>query len=237
MKFLFIFLFTSFSAHAGWQRTFTEDFLGTSLNRSVWKTKDFWGNQTLGSELQCYLPDAFAVGGHTLKIIAKPHATPRSECKNATKDQTFSSGMITTAKCNPWETGAHCAGLNGFSQLYGYFEVRAKLPAGRGLWPAFWLMPADGAWPPEMDIMENLGHDTKTVHLTYHYKDSRGAHKSNGKAFYGPDYSAAFHRFGLDWQPGLLIWYVDGVERHRVAGPDVSAKASYLLLNLAVGGG
>jgi beta-glucanase (GH16 family) len=84
--------------------------------------------------------------------------------------------------------------------------------------------------------MEALGHTPSTVHQTYHYKDAAGAHKQIGKAYSGADFTSKFSTFGLDWRPGLLIWYVDGRETFRISSPDVTSKSMYLQLNLAVGG-
>jgi beta-glucanase (GH16 family) len=225
-------------ALAGWQMTFQDEFDSGSLDRTKWKTKDLWGNQTLpgNNEKQCYVDDAFTQTGGILSITATKRQTPKAQCRTAKADMQYASGMLTTAGCNKWEKGPHCTSLQKFSQAYGYFEFRAKFPKGKGFWPAFWLVPEDGAWPPEIDVVEWLGHEVKTAHMTLHFNDAAGKHKKSGGEYVGPDFSRDFHTFAVDWRPGLLIWYIDGVERHRVTGPTVPSQPMYLLVNLAVGG-
>ncbi len=119
---------------------------------------------------------------------------------------------------------------------YGYMEARMKMPKGKGFWPAFWTLPWPIAWPPEHDVVEVLGDRINVAEFHYHYNDAAGAKRSYGKAYTGLDLSADFHTYGLDWQPGLCIWYLDGVERARFASDRMSKQPMYLLLNLAVGG-
>ncbi len=64
-----------------------------------------------------------------------------------------------------------------FSQTYGYFEIDAKVPSGQGLWPAFWMLPQSGNWPPEIDVLELLGHDPSTYYVGAHWSGADGSHK------------------------------------------------------------
>jgi len=91
--------------------------------------------------------NVFATGANGLDIAIKP--TP--------------GGVDASGK--PYVTGQL---YSKTPQLYGYFEMTAKLPATTGVGGAFWLMPADGSWPPELDVMENLGQDPNTVYSTIH---------------------------------------------------------------------
>jgi len=72
--------------------------------------------------------------------------------------------------------------------------------------------------------------------MTYHWEDQSGVHQMLSGSYQGPDYSAGYHTFGVDWRPGLLMWYVDGVERYRVSNQNVPSGPMYILANLAVGG-
>jgi hypothetical protein len=117
--------------------------------------------------------------------------------------------------------------------LYGRFEARAKLPTGRGLWPAVWLWRDHEA--PEIDIMELLGKNPNKVHLTYHYGNHRGTRRSRSSSYSGPDFSQAYHRFALEWYPNEYVWFVDDIEVYRtpVTQPDVPLS---FVLDTIVGG-
>ena len=126
-----------------------------------------------------------------------------------------------------------------FGFQYGYIEIRARIPRGTGFWSAFWTMPdVRDVWPPEIDVLEILGSDPYTVHMSYHWPDGdvyRKEEQSSTERFRGPDFSADFHTFGVLWDPDVLVWYVDGVERYR-ATVNIPSHTSYLIANLAVGG-
>ena len=142
------------------------------------------------------------------------------------------------------------------SFTYGKVVVGAKVPKGKGLWPAAWMMPSSneiyGQWPlgGEIDIMEILGHDTKTSYATIHYglphNQKQGTIKLGADE---PDFSEAFHEFSVEWEPGEIRFYVD--DKHLVtinewytknhgqvpaAFPAPFDKPFHIILNLAVGG-
>ena len=105
----------------------------------------------------------------------------------------YTSGLITTEPT--------------FTQTYGVFEMRAKLPKGKGFWPAFWMLPADKTWPPEIDVMELLGNETTKYYTTLHWKLNDVQGKSNIPAHSIPDASAAFHIYGVEWTSTEIIFY------------------------------
>ena len=153
---------------------------------------------------------------------------------------------ITAAPCRVVSSLPYCSGVLtsriSFFQRFGYFEIRARLPRGRGLWPAFWLLPKGGAWPPELDVLEVLGHDPSTLYASAHWVAPEGRpgiagqHQSVTSKVRTADLSEAFHVFGLSWHPDLLRWYVDGAEVAAMPTPPGLDKPMYLVLNLAVGG-
>lgn len=199
-------------AKPGWILTFHDEFDGTSLDTSKWIDSYPHGARTHNNgEQEFYAPDGYDVSGGDLHLIAEN--TPDG-------GMPYKSGMI--------------ASYGHFAQQYGWFEIRAKFPAGKGMWPAFWLLPADGSWPPEIDVLEILGHEPDKVYMTNHWGQWND-HHSHGESWIGPDFSQGFHTFAVDWEPGLIVWYVDGVERAR-STEGVPDAPMYVIANLAVGG-
>jgi beta-glucanase (GH16 family) len=217
---------------AGWDLVFADEFSAPALDTSKWHTCFYWAPTTCtietNNELELYTANNVSVGGGNLKLQARK--------QNAVgwngKTFGYTSGMVSTGG-SPWSSPAKAP---GFTFTYGYVEARVKVPAGKGLWPAFWLLPNDHSWPPEIDVMEIIGDRPNETNMHYHFVKADGSHGDVGTAWTGPDFSAGYHTFGVDWQPGSLVWYVDGVERARYTGSAVTSKASYVLLNLAVGG-
>jgi len=187
---------------------FSDEFDGTRLDTTHWQSTYKSGT----AESQTYLPEALQVSGGLLHITATAQTA---------QGRPYTSGIITS--------------LGKFSQQYGYFEIRARLPAGQGLWPAFWLLHTGPQPWTEIDVFENLGHDASTVYLSNHWHDDANAHQSLTQPFGGPDFSQGFHTFGLNWAPDSLTWYVDGVPRASTRD-NVPAEPMFILANLAVGG-
>jgi len=137
---------------------------------------------------------------------------------------------------------------NKMDVLYGRFEVKAKLPTGRGTWPAIWMLPTDrsyGEWPKsgEIDIMEHVGYDQNNVHFSTHteaYYFRINTQKTSSKLI--PDASTAFHLYRVDWTPYAVRGYFDNVLVFEFVNEGKGYKVwpfdkrFHLLLNLAVGG-
>ena len=205
-----------------WQLVFADDFNGQTLDAAKWTTCWSYGCATTNPNLW-YSASNVSLGGGIVRLRADNQPVFQHG-----RDIPYTSGMLSTG-----------AGPDGsptrFTAQYGYFEARVRVPGGRGLWPAFWMLtPAQR--PPEIDIMEVLSKDPTRVHLHYHYVDGAGVLQDFGDAWNSGDFSAGWHTFGVDWQPGVIIWYVDGVERNRFEGDAVAAEPLYLILNLQVGG-
>ena len=128
----------------------------------------------------------------------------------------YTSGLLTTK--------------NSFSQTYGYFEAKLQLPEGKGAWPAFWLVPADGSWPPEIDVMEAYGTDavTETMH------SNAGGRSMNFSRNFVDGATEGMHTYGVLWTKETIKWYIDGTEVKSAATPADMHKPFYMLVNLAL---
>lgn len=131
--------------------------------------------------------------------------------------------------------------FHGFSQTYGYFEMRAKVPAVAGMWSAFWLRRENSAWPPELDVMEILGRDPTTLHVNCHTKlnsrhGSGGGNISETTGVTIPDASVAFHTYGVDWEATTITWYFDRQVVARIPTPVDMHQPMYIQADLAGGG-
>ena len=107
-----------------------------------------------------------------------------------------------------------------WSGEYGYFECRLKLPEGRGMWPAFWLNPQDGHWPPEIDILEVVNNGRDTTRNTFHFVHSGASAPMpvassllNPNKTYKPgiDFKDDFHTYSAEWTPTRVRHFVDDV--------------------------
>lgn len=117
---------------------------------------------------------------------------------------------------------------------YGKIEVRAKLPGTQGMWPAIWLLPKNGSWPPEIDAMELLGSDPRRVYMTAHWGNRRHPQQDQS-SFTGPDFTSDYHIFSIEWDRKSVRWLIDGVEQ-KVITRHVPNKPMYLIMNTSVGG-
>lgn len=112
-----------------------------------------------------------------------------------------------------------------FSQTYGYFQMTGALPATPGIESAFWMLPQNGSWPPELDVMEISSNDPTTLVMTPHGDNAA----SEGWATV-PD-TQGFHTYGVNWTPTTLTWYFDGVQMYQTPTPDNMNTPMYLLLD------
>jgi beta-glucanase (GH16 family) len=233
LRFLFLgalILLGTFAANGDWKLVWSDEFNGMSIDTNHWRfetgNRNGWGNQ----ELEYYTgrPDNACVSNGVLHIVA------RRESANGF--------AYTSARMN---------GRGLFSQKYGRFEFRAKVPAGKGYWPALWLMPEHslyGSWPAcgEIDVMENQGNYPAVVQGTIHYADTNGGHLQSTAIFTFPQNKGAtdFHTYLLEWTTNSISWSVDG-QVYETQTNWSTAKAPYpapfnqpfyIIMNLAVGG-
>lgn len=222
-------------ARATWSLVWYDEFNATSLNTSDWNydigtgcpSLCGWGN----NELQYYRAENVAVTGGNLVITSLAESFGGAS---------FTSGKIHTR--------------NKQSFLYGRIEMRAKIPTGDGMWPAFWMMPQDnvyGGWAAsgEIDIMESAN-STNSVGGTIHYGGSwpNNVSSSGSYSLGGTNFADDFHIYSIEWEPDAIRWYVDGVlystktsSQWYSDGAPGNPRAPfdqdfYIILNAAVGG-
>lgn len=219
-----------------WNLVFDDEFNETSLDTTKWTPCFRWGTNagcnSSTTPQSWYLPSNVIVSNGTLKLKAQNQ--PITE--NGTT-YPYTSGMISTG---PWDKTRSAA---KFALIYGYMEIRAKVPKGQGLWPGFWTLPTDANWPPEIDASEIItggGFTTYTNTMSYHYIDATSdTNQSSGAIWTSPvDLASGFHVYAVDWEPHGIHWYIDGVERRSAFtdSKNITAKPMYLLIQLEVGG-
>lgn len=212
-----------------WVLAWEDDFTGvqgTLPNAANWRfdVGTDWGNAQLEYDTD-RASNASLDGAGNLAITAR---------QESFRGQNYTSARITTQALKEFK--------------YGRFEARIRLPVGRGIWPAFWLLGADEdvvGWPQtgEIDVMEYRGQEPNIVHGTLH---GPGYSAANGmtRRYVLPDgrFDAGFHEFAVEWDEDQIQWKVDGtvyheIKRSYVPGKWVFDKPFYIILNVAVGGG
>lgn len=222
-----------FEGHAsrGWEKTFSDDFNGDALNK-CWKTSYIDNVHTLegNGEQEWYAEpgdgtgfNPFHLENGVLSISAVPTLPAVLSKANGLP---YLSGMIMNDGC--------------FRQTYGYFQIKARMPQGAGLWPAFWLLPAAHHWPPEIDVFEMFGAPNSRreggMGLVHTGTVGGGSPDFNNWHRLSIDQYASFHTYGLLWGPKTMTVYVDGVAIATQETPARFHEPMYMVANLAVGG-
>jgi beta-glucanase (GH16 family) len=236
-----LFLILCPTANAGnpavWSLVWSDDFdgpNGSPVDSSKWSF-DIGGNGWGNNELETYTSrtaNADLEGGN---LVIKTLKETFTGSDGITRDYT-SARLLTKTK---------------FTQTYGRFEARIKVPYGQGLWPAFWMLGDNidtAHWPNcgEIDVMENIGKEPSIVHGTFHGPCYSGA--GGITAAYtlpsGQKFSDDFHTFAVEWEPNVMRFYVDGLLYKTRTPADLPAGTTwvfdhpfFILLNVAVGGG
>jgi beta-glucanase (GH16 family) len=218
-----------------WKMTFHDEFDGqanAAPSTERW-TRDLGGGGFGNNELESYTEgnkNAFLDGHGNLIIEARKEPTRGKD--GISRD--FSSARLKST------------GL--FSQAYGKFEARVKIPHGKGIWPAIWMLGDNigtVGWPTcgEIDILESIGEKADIAYGTLHGPGYSGGAGKQGKFLSKESLAAKFHVYGIEWEPEVIRWYVDGKLYHTVTRKDIGSnkwvfdKPQFLIMNLAVGGG
>lgn len=219
-------------APTGYHLVWSDEFdSGTGPDPAKWsydtnRNKDGWYN----NEAQYYsanrAENARIVDGHLVIEARKDDLNMLADYGG----QHYSSARLVTQGKAEW--------------TYGFFDVRAKLPCGKGQWPAIWLL-GTGPWPStgEIDIMEAVGHEPTTIYGTTHSVDSVKNNGHFGDKTEVADQCTAFHNYQLDWTETGITFLIDGkafYHRDRPAGTNTDTwpfvTPEYMILNIAVGG-
>jgi beta-glucanase (GH16 family) len=221
---------------AVWSLSWSDEFdgaNGSSVDSAKWSF-DIGGNGWGNNELETYTNrTANAVledGALVIKTLKETFTGPDNITRN------YTSARLLTR--------------NKFTQTYGRFEARIKIPYGQGIWPAFWMLGSDidtAGWPNcgEIDIMENIGREPAIVHGTMHgpgYSGGNGITASYALPS-SQKFSDDYHTFAVEWEPSVVRFYVDGLlYRTRIPADLPPGKVwvfnhpFFLILNVAVGG-
>jgi beta-glucanase (GH16 family) len=220
----------------GWKLVWSDEFNGpngSAVDRTKWVFEtggDGWGNQ----ELESYTDRIENASVHDGNLVIQA----------VEGKYTGSDGIARNF------TSARLKSFGKFSQTYGRFEARIKIPSGQGMWPAFWMLGDDvdkNGWPAcgEIDIMENVGKEPTIIHGSIHgpgYIYGAGIeapYTLPGKKHFADD----FHVFAIEWDPDSVSFFVDGDRYARRTRADLQPgwkwvfdKPFFLILNSAVGG-
>ena len=184
MKYFILALLSFFIISHSYDLVWSDEFDGSVLDPASWSMEVT--DKVNNNELEAYTDKNYYISNGYLNIIGKR--------------ENWGSKQYTSARINT-------QGKRDF--LYGKFEARMKMPVGKGLWPAFWLMPTwqGQYWPKtgEIDIMETVGNDPTYSHATVHYGNSVAEHQWKGDAVAVPGgYGNDFHVYSCEWQPLFL---------------------------------
>ncbi len=217
--------------------TFSDDFDTLSFwngTSGTWDSTYFWapangieitGGQQVNWNINVnYAPTSSVTPWTISNGVLDLHAGPAPAAIQPYIDNAqYTSGMITS--------------YHSLSQLYGYFEISAELPAGPGMWPAFWLMPVNttSATFPEIDVVEALGNVPNVAYETVH-TDQTGTMTQIQGATVVPGMYTGFHTYAVDWEPNTITWYIDGVEVFQTATPADLHSPMYMIADLGIYG-
>lgn len=219
-----------------WVLTLDESFDGPGLDEKLWSLRTWW-NGLLDGQTQRYSMDNLLFENGITRMKAERRPGPQYD------DPALPSRDFTTG---------HIVSYGKWTQAYGYFEARLRLPTARGLWPAFWLMPDRGpsagpeGWKREstrdggmeIDIMEHLTEwGPGRYNVACHWDGYEAGHRQWGTAhlYYRPT-PDDWHTFGLLWEPGKLTWFCDGLKKAEFAHERVGTQPAYIILNVQMGG-
>jgi hypothetical protein len=208
-----------------WHVVFSEEFNGNDYDHNKLTPCFDWNHGACTSSFnkgkETYRPEQVRVSEGTAKLVAEPLLPPEPNEACYQELCTYKAGFLSTARPNAANGRPYL-----FEFTYGYVESRMKFPAIPGFFTAFWMLPANPTYEyrSEIDIAEILGGNPTDVYQTYHYNDRsqqyrvNEEHMDNG-ACPVRDYSQDWVKFGVDWQPDHIAWYINGVKCGEFTDP------------------
>ena len=225
-----------------WRVTYSEEFNGSALDLTKLTPCFDWNfggcTNSFNTGKERYLPSQVQISNGTAKLVAEPLVPPSASSACYQGQCTYKAGLVSTARPRADNGSAYL-----FPFTYGYVESRMKFPGTAGFFTAFWMLPTNPSFTynTEIDIVEILGGHPDTVFMTYHYNGrsqsftpNNGLH--NNGACQVRDYSTNFVRFGLDWQPTHIAWYIDGVKCGQFTGSagQIESGPMQLILHMMI---
>jgi beta-glucanase (GH16 family) len=207
-----------------WHVAFSEEFNGNDYDHNKLTPCFDWNydngcTSSFNNGKETYKPEQVRVSDGTAKLVAEPLSPPEPDERCYQGICTYKAGLLSTARPHADNDSQYL-----FPFTYGYVEARIKYPAVPGFFTAFWMMPTNPTYEyrTEIDIVEILGGNPATAYMTYHYNDRAESYKANNfpandqppdnGACPVRDYSQDWVRFGVDWQPDHIAWYINGVK-------------------------
>lgn len=222
-------LFSITSIHAqplnGWSLVWSDEFNAASLDRTKWQLEMNEGDH--GETAYTERTQNLYIADGCLVLQAQ---------KEKYSGEQYTSTQVSSRNMGHWK--------------YGRFDIRAKLPYGQGMWPAIWMMPnnpAYGGWPRsgEIDIMENLGDNTRLLYSTLHHSASNAQIQGTYTTPVGQSLSDTFHVYTMIWDAGSFAFYIDSSHNYlntkswspsNVTYPKPFDQTFFMMFDLAVGG-
>ncbi len=230
----------------GWTLVWQDEFEGDSIDSSKWEHEvNCWGGGNF--EAQCYTDDPANSYVQDGQLVIEARAEATQVCGPAVNQEDPTYDPNDTSACKDYSS-ARLRTRGKADWKYGRMEIHARMPVGRGMWPAIWMLPTDqsyGEWPQsgEIDIFEAFApgttdHDTdpNTVHGTLHYGYSWPWNQNSGAPYIPPaNIWDEFHTYAIEWEEGEIRWYVDDVHfatnngnwfNYHWAGQDIGYRVS-----------
>jgi beta-glucanase (GH16 family) len=203
---------------ASWPLKFNATFQGSQLDTHVWTTCYTWAtngctNYGNAGEKEWYLASQDQVSGGELHLVAQQASTRGYSKSGASEEYACRSGIVTSSR--------------GLNFEYGYIQITAEIPFGKGLWPALWLGGTNQKWPPEVDIFEHWNSQSYGKVYLHPLSGIR-----QGGAVTEPGLGTGWHTFSLYWTPTRLVWYYDGNPVFATS-TGVPHQDMFLLMNVA----